>query len=302
MIRGFTFSWAISWAICPWLHAPAPIPSVREKSDSFRNFVHIPRKRELGPRRALGLETALSCRLVLIRIRQTQTQLLSELPPRRQRRYTVLQLTSQKELGLAQIRTHRSPSACPRNRFRTFLSPSSKTPSLESSSVSSLYSLPSRLPLHMYAFYGLHTEDLRTPPSLRRLGDALDELINLAKPPKSLALPEEVRTAAINWIEGWRKDVLEFVIFERIDKRGRYSKFCQDVRNYTTWLQAGIDSGHAMHSDVLVAVVSSVPSIAFGRYCSGLHDTLSCRHSDEHRLRQLRRQVESKPLGPEMYA
>lgn len=109
----------------------------------------------------------------------------------------------------------------------------------------------------MYAFVGLHTEELRTPPPLRRLGDALDELLSLAKPPESLTLPDEARAAVMGWIEGWRKDVIEFATFKEIREQGRYAELCQHVRNYTEWLQAGINNGQAIHCDVFIALVSS---------------------------------------------
>lgn len=97
--------------------------------------------------------------------------------------------------------------------------------------------------------WGLHLRDenLGTPPFLRRLGNDLDKLISLAKPPESLALPEGVRAAVTDWIARWRKDVIEFTTFERICGRGRYYEFRQHVQDYTAWLHAGIDSGHATH-------------------------------------------------------
>ena len=108
--------------------------------------------------------------------------------------------------------------------------------------------------------HGLHLseEEVRTPPHLKKLGDALDELLSLAKPPKSLALPKEVRVAIMRWIEGWRKDVMQLVVVERIGTPGRYAELCQHVQNYTIWLQAGTNNGQAMHSDVFIAVVSSL--------------------------------------------
>lgn len=101
-------------------------------------------------------------------------------------------------------------------------------------------------------------EEVRTLPRLKKVRDALDELLSLAEPPKSLALPKEVRVAIMRWIEGWRKDVMQLVVVERIGTPDRYTEFCQHVQNYTIWLQAGINEGQAMHSDVFIAVVSSL--------------------------------------------
>lgn len=105
---------------------------------------------------------------------------------------------------------------------------------------------------------GLHLSEEEVPPRLKKLGDALDELLSLAKPPESLALPKEVRVAIMRWIEGWRKDVMQLVVVERIGTPGRYTELCQHVRNYTMWLQAGINNRQAMHCDVFIAAVSSL--------------------------------------------
>lgn len=96
---------------------------------------------------------------------------------------------------------------------------------------------------------------------------ALNDLIQLAKPPTTVAPPEGILQDCVDLhLRVWKRDVLAHLkpaapetwksIFRAPkDTHISYREFAQEVRAYNAWLWDSVDKDRAQHHDIYVALV-----------------------------------------------
>ncbi|KAG0661042.1 hypothetical protein C6P46_004149 [Rhodotorula mucilaginosa] len=113
----------------------------------------------------------------------------------------------------------------------------------------------------------------RQADAMEEIDQALDDLVQLAKPPVQLALPGHVLKSVHQHLETWKRDLLSRLGPPDPD-------FAEQVTAYHKWFHQSLAEHHALHHDIYVALVSPVLPQSAGAALTAFLYQLATRFSD----------------------